>query len=86
MQASLIASRASCIMMTYKQQTLLVLCELMNKTREQVQVTRKKTQCVGRLNECSSALWRRAGWTNIADTIRATGASVAAALTFIGVA
>lgn len=32
------------------------------------------------------ALWRRAGWTNSADAVRATGASVAAALTFIGVA
>jgi len=32
------------------------------------------------------ALWRRAGWTNIADAVRATSASVAAALTFIGVA
>ena len=31
------------------------------------------------------ALWRRAGWTNIADAVRATGASVTAALTFIGV-
>jgi len=30
------------------------------------------------------ALWRRAGWTNIADAIRATTASVTAALTFIG--
>jgi hypothetical protein len=32
------------------------------------------------------ALWRRAGWTNMADAVRATGTSVAAALTFIGVA
>jgi hypothetical protein len=32
------------------------------------------------------ALWRRAGWTNIADAVRATAASVAAALTFIGLA
>ena len=32
------------------------------------------------------ALWRRAGWTNIADAVRATAASVAAALSFIGVA
>ncbi len=32
------------------------------------------------------ALWRRAGWTNIADAVRATAASVASALAFIGVA
>jgi predicted transposase YbfD/YdcC len=32
------------------------------------------------------ALWRRAGWTNIADAVRATAASVTVALTFIGVA
>jgi len=30
------------------------------------------------------ALWRRAGWTNIADAVRATAASVGTALTFIG--
>ena len=32
------------------------------------------------------ALWRRAGWTNIADAVRASAASVTAALSFIGVA
>ena len=32
------------------------------------------------------ALWRRAGWTNIADAVRATAASVASALAFIGAA
>lgn len=31
------------------------------------------------------ALWRRAGWTNIADAVRATAASVTTALTLIGV-
>lgn len=31
------------------------------------------------------ALWRRAGWTNMADAVRATAASVAAALALIGV-
>lgn len=31
------------------------------------------------------ALWRRAGWTNIADAVRATAASVATALALIGV-
>jgi predicted transposase YbfD/YdcC len=31
------------------------------------------------------ALWRRAGWKNMADAVRATGASVTAALAFIGV-
>ena len=30
------------------------------------------------------ALWRRAGWTNIADAVRATAASTTSALTFIG--
>jgi predicted transposase YbfD/YdcC len=30
------------------------------------------------------ALWRRAGWTNIADAVRATAASVTTALSFIG--
>lgn len=30
------------------------------------------------------ALWRRAGWTNMAAAVRATGASVAAALACIG--
>lgn len=32
------------------------------------------------------ALWCRAGWTNIADAVRATAASVASALSFIGAA
>jgi hypothetical protein len=31
------------------------------------------------------ALWRRAGWTNIADAVRAHAASVPRALAFIGV-
>jgi predicted transposase YbfD/YdcC len=31
------------------------------------------------------ALWRRAGWSNIADAVRATAASVPAALSFIGI-
>jgi hypothetical protein len=31
-------------------------------------------------------LWRRKGWTNIADAVRATAASVGAALALIGVA
>lgn len=31
------------------------------------------------------ALWKRAGWTNMADAVRATAASVAAALALIGV-
>jgi hypothetical protein len=31
------------------------------------------------------ALWHRAGWTNIADAVRATAASVMTALTLIGV-
>lgn len=30
------------------------------------------------------ALWRRAGWTNIADAVRSTAASVTTALSFIG--
>jgi hypothetical protein len=30
------------------------------------------------------ALWRRAGWTNIADAVRATAVSVSTALTLLG--
>lgn len=36
------------------------------------------------INNAMIALWRRKGWTNIADAVRATAASVTAALTFIG--
>lgn len=41
-------------------------------------------QVLATLRNAFLALWRRAGWTNMADAVRATGASVAAALTFIG--
>lgn len=36
------------------------------------------------INNAMIALWRRGGWTNIADAVRATAASVTSALTFIG--
>lgn len=36
------------------------------------------------INNAMIALWRRVGWTNIADAVRATAASVTSALTFIG--
>jgi hypothetical protein len=41
-------------------------------------------QVLATLRNAFLALWRRAGWTNMADAVRATGASVAAALAFIG--
>lgn len=41
-------------------------------------------QALAALRNGLLALWRRAGWTNMADAVRATGASVAAALAFIG--
>ena len=41
-------------------------------------------QVLAALRNAFLALWRRAGWTNMADAVRATGASVAAALAFIG--
>lgn len=41
-------------------------------------------QALAALRKGLLTLWRRAGWTNIADAIRATGASVTSALTFIG--
>lgn len=42
-------------------------------------------QALAALRNGLLALWRRVGWTNMADAVRATGASVAAALVFIGV-
>lgn len=41
-------------------------------------------QALAALRNGLLALWRRNGWTNIADAVRATGASVTAALAFIG--
>jgi predicted transposase YbfD/YdcC len=41
-------------------------------------------QALAALRNGLLALWRRAGWTSIADAMRATGASVTAALAFIG--
>lgn len=41
-------------------------------------------QALAALRNALLALWRRAGWTNTADAVRATAASVAAALAFIG--
>jgi predicted transposase YbfD/YdcC len=48
--------------------------------------TGQAPQALAALRNGLIGLWRRAGWTNIADAVRATAASVAAALTFIGVA
>jgi predicted transposase YbfD/YdcC len=41
-------------------------------------------QVLATIHNALIALWRRAGWTNIADAVRATAASVGSALTFIG--
>jgi predicted transposase YbfD/YdcC len=47
--------------------------------------TGQAPQVLAALRNGMVALWRRAGWNNIADAVRATAASVTAALTFIGV-
>jgi len=41
-------------------------------------------QVLAALRNSLLTLWRRAGWTNIADAVRATAASVPTALAFIG--
>ena len=41
-------------------------------------------EVIAALHTALIALWRRAGWTNIADAVRATAASVSAALSFVG--
>src|SRR5690606_25025113 len=41
-------------------------------------------QVLAALRNSLLLLWRRAGWTNIADAIRATAASIPAALSVIG--
>jgi predicted transposase YbfD/YdcC len=48
--------------------------------------TGQAPQALAALRNGLIGVWRRAGWTNIADAVRATGASVTAALSFIGVA
>ena len=46
--------------------------------------TGQAPQALAALRNGLLALWRRAGWTNIADAVRATAASVTAALALIG--
>jgi predicted transposase YbfD/YdcC len=46
--------------------------------------TGQAPQALAAIRNALLTLWRRAGWTNIADAVRATGASVVAALTLIG--
>jgi predicted transposase YbfD/YdcC len=48
--------------------------------------TGQAPQMLAALRNSLLALWRRNGWTNIADAVRATAASVAAALALIGAA
>lgn len=48
--------------------------------------TGQAPQVLAALRNGLIALWRRGGWTNMADAVRATAASVPAALTFIGAA
>lgn len=48
--------------------------------------TGQAPQTLAALRNSLLALWRRNGWTNIADAVRATAASVAAALALIGAA
>jgi predicted transposase YbfD/YdcC len=48
--------------------------------------TGQAPQVLAALRNGLLALWRRAGWTNMADAVRATGASVTSALAFIGAA
>ena len=47
--------------------------------------TGQAPQVLATLRNALIGLWRRAGWSNIADAVRATAASVRTALTFIGV-
>ncbi len=47
--------------------------------------TGRAPQALAALRNGLLALWRRAGWTNIADAVRAHAASVPRALAFIGV-
>jgi hypothetical protein len=48
--------------------------------------TSQAPQTLAALRNSLLALWRRNGWTNIADAVRATAAAVGAALTLIGAA
>ena len=46
--------------------------------------TGQAPQALAAIRNALLALWRRAGWTNIADAVRVTAASVIATLTLIG--
>ena len=53
------------------------------KTPEQTMLF-NEPEVLAAIHNALIGLWRRAGWTNMADAVRATAASVTTALTFIG--